>query len=114
MSDNTNNEEKEEEIRKDISNFLQINFPQIIAHGGEYSISFVDVDTNFARIQLSGACSGCGISPMTEQQIRFKLPEEVDGIDKIEVDVGFDNNSNSAITTQPSQDSDELKENAPF
>ncbi|WP_247002713.1 NifU family protein [Halosolutus gelatinilyticus] len=79
-----------DEISDSVSLFLRRNFPQIEAHGGDFAITDVDPDERSVSITLSGACDGCGISPMTTQAIQRRLPSEVDGIDRVDVSLGFD------------------------
>ncbi|MXV64577.1 hypothetical protein GS429_21370 [Natronorubrum sp. JWXQ-INN-674] len=90
MSESAPEQSPEDEIREAVSLFLQRNFPQIQAHGGDSSITEVDLDEGRISINLSGACSGCGISPMTTQAIQRRLPNEVDAIDHVSVSTGFD------------------------
>ena len=80
----------EDEVREAVSLFLQRNFPQIQAHGGDSSITEVNLEEGRVEINLSGACSGCGVSPMTTQAIQRRLPSEIDSIDHVSVTTGFD------------------------
>lgn len=80
----------EDEVRADVSTFLQRNFPQIQAHGGDSSITEVDLEAGHVEINLSGACSGCGVSPMTTQAIQRRLPNDVEEIETVSVSTGFD------------------------
>jgi len=59
-------------------------------HGGDSSITDVDLDERRVSINLSGACSGCGVSPMTTQAIQQRLPAEIDDIDHVSVSTGLD------------------------
>ncbi|MFC4438347.1 MULTISPECIES: NifU family protein [Natrialbaceae] len=90
MSSPESTQSTEERVREAVSLFLQRNFPQIQAHGGDSSITDVDLDEGHVMINLGGACSGCGISPMTTQAIQSRLPNEVDEIDSVSVSTGFD------------------------
>lgn len=71
-----------------VRTFLQRNFPQIEMHGGDATVCECDPETGVATVRLSGACSGCGISPMTVQAIKARLPEEIATIEEVSVDVG--------------------------
>jgi Fe/S biogenesis protein NfuA len=76
----------EDELRSRIDKFLTSNFPQIKMHGGEFSVLEADPSDGFVSIQLSGACSGCGISPMTKEAIRSRLPNKVNGVEMVQVE----------------------------
>lgn len=90
MSESAPTQSPEDEVREAVSLFLQRNFPQIQAHGGDSSITEVDLEEGRVSINLSGACSGCGVSPMTTQAIQRRLPNEIDEIDRVSVGTGFD------------------------
>ncbi|WP_137289294.1 NifU family protein [Natronorubrum halophilum] len=90
MSESAPEQSPEDEVREAVSLFLQRNFPQIQAHGGDSSITEVDLEEGRVSINLSGACSGCGVSPMTTQAIQRRLPNEVEAIDSVSVSTGFD------------------------
>ena len=79
---------------------MERNFPQIDLHGGEATITNVDIETRRISIVLTGACSGCGVSPMTTAAIQARLPAEIDEIDYVDVQTGFDG------LTAPSRDMD--------
>jgi Fe-S cluster biogenesis protein NfuA len=78
-----------DDLRDRISNFLRRNFPQIQMHGGSSSITHLDREEGVVHIQLGGACSGCGISPMTIQAIKSRMVKEIPEIDKVEADTGM-------------------------
>jgi len=65
--------------------YLSDNVPQIQQHGGSFEIRDVDAEAGTATIAIGGACSGCGIAPMTMKAIKRRLPESVDGLDDVEV-----------------------------
>ncbi len=107
--------------REKITSFMRKNFPQIQMHGGESDIMEVDLDEGYVHIVLSGACSGCGISPMTTQMIRQRMFKEFEFVNDIDIDIGFDsihNVTESSINENQSEnDADEdTKSNiqAPF
>jgi Fe-S cluster biogenesis protein NfuA len=80
------NDINEEELRSEVDTFLISNFPQIKMHGGEFTILEADPEDGFVSVQLSGACSGCGISPMTKEAIRSRLPDNVEGVNMVKVE----------------------------
>lgn len=108
-----NNEEREE-----IMNFIRRNFPQIQMHGGDSDILEVDPDEGYVHIVLSGACSGCGISPMTVQMMQKRMYQDIDFIENVDVDTGIDSLGSDSSTPVESF-TDENKDNnssvnAPF
>ncbi|SEQ23841.1 NifU family protein [Natrinema salaciae] len=90
MSESDQEQSPEDVVREEISLFLRRNFPQIEMHGGDSSITDVDLDDRRVSINLTGACSGCGVSPMTTQAIQQRLPSEIDAIDHVTVSTGLD------------------------
>ncbi|OAQ53920.1 hypothetical protein HTG_06525 [Natrinema mahii] len=90
MSESESAKSPADAVREDVSLFLRRNFPQIEAHGGESAITEVDLEAGRVSIALTGACSGCGVSSMTTQAIKQRLPAEIDAIDYVDVSTGFD------------------------
>lgn len=84
------NETGNDDLREQITNFLRQNFPQIQMHGGSAAIEELDRDTGEVSIQLGGACSGCGISPMTIQAIKSRMVKEIPEIEQVEATTGMD------------------------
>jgi len=82
--------QSEDDLRERISNFLRRNFPQIQMHGGSAAIQHVDRESGEVSIQLGGACSGCGISPMTIQAIKTRMVKEIPEIEQVHADTGMD------------------------
>ena len=80
----------EDELRERVTNFLRRNFPQIQMHGGSAAIQHIDLETGEVSIQLGGACSGCGISPMTIQAIKSRMVKEIPEITKVHADTGME------------------------
>ena len=76
-------------IASRVESFLMRNFPQISMHGGSAAVESVDEETGEVWLQLGGACSGCGISPMTIQAIQSRLPMDVEGVTTVHADTGF-------------------------
>jgi Fe/S biogenesis protein NfuA len=79
----------EDELRERITNFLRRNFPQIQMHGGSAAIQDLDLEAGSVTVQLGGACSGCGISPMTIQAIKTRMTKEIAEIDTVHASTGM-------------------------
>ena len=77
-----------DDLRERISNFLRRNFPQIQMHGGSAAIQDLDRETGEVSIMLGGACSGCGISPMTIQAIKTRMTKEIPEINEVHAITG--------------------------
>ncbi len=86
----------DDELRERITNFLRRNFPQIQMHGGSAAIQNLDREEGSVTIQLGGACSGCGISPMTIQAIKTRMTKEIPEIDSVHASTGMDGNEGMA------------------
>jgi Fe-S cluster biogenesis protein NfuA len=85
----TDTADGENELRERITNFLRRNFPQIQMHGGSAAINHLDRESGEVTIQLGGACSGCGISPMTIQAIKSRMVKEIPEISTVHADTGM-------------------------
>ncbi|MFW5935621.1 MAG: NifU family protein [Halolamina sp.] len=85
----TESQSGDDDLRERISNFLRRNFPQIQMHGGSSSITHLDRESGEVHIQLGGACSGCGISPMTIQAIKSRMVKEIPEIETVQADTGM-------------------------
>ena len=79
----------ETDLRERVSRFVQRNFPQIWMHGGDANILDLDVEARSVTIALTGACSGCGISPMTIQALQQRLVAEIPEIDTVHAETGM-------------------------
>ena len=79
----------EDDLREEIGTFLQRNFPQIQMHGGSAAIQNLDRASGEVSIQLGGACSGCGISPMTIQAIKKRMVKEIAEIEEVHANTGM-------------------------
>ena len=86
-----------DDLRDRISNFLRRNFPQIQMHGGSAAIQNIDREEGSVSIQLGGACSGCGISPMTIQAIKSRMTKEIPEIETVHADTGAAKNISPPI-----------------
>ena len=80
----------DDELRDRVVNFLRRNFPQIQMHGGSAAIQHLDREKGEVHIQLGGACSGCGISPMTIQAIKSRMVKEIPEINQVHANTGMD------------------------
>jgi Fe-S cluster biogenesis protein NfuA len=74
-----------EAIERRTRNYLSNNVPQIHEHGGHFQVEDVDEERGEVTVAIGGACSGCGIAPMTMKAIRQRLPAEVDGVSNVTV-----------------------------
>jgi Fe-S cluster biogenesis protein NfuA len=72
-------------IERQTRNFLSDEIPQIQQHGGFFEVRDVDEADGTVTVAIGGACSGCGIAPMTMKAIRNRLPERVEGLSDVEV-----------------------------
>ncbi len=88
MSTESTEADNDNDLRERITNFLRRNFPQIQMHGGSAAINHLDAETGEVTIQLGGACSGCGISPMTIQAIKSRMVKEIPEIETVHADTG--------------------------
>ncbi|NEU59072.1 NifU family protein [Halorussus sp. MSC15.2] len=120
----TETQDEGDDLEERVSNFLRRNFPQIQMHGGSAAIQNIDRETGEVHIQLGGACSGCGISPMTIQAIKSRMVKEIPEIEQVHADTGMDGGggmggsggmspSFPGETTDDGEDSDEGPQ-APF
>jgi len=80
--------ESGDDLRERITNFLRRNFPQIQMHGGSAAIEEIDREEGSVTIRLGGACSGCGISPMTIQAIKTRMTKEIPEIETVNARTG--------------------------
>ncbi|MFB6309365.1 MAG: NifU family protein, partial [Haloarculaceae archaeon] len=85
-----------DDLRERITNFLRRNFPQIQMHGGSAAIEEIDREEGSVTIRLGGACSGCGISPMTIQAIKTRMTKEIPEIETVSARTGMDGNEGMA------------------
>lgn len=116
MSEFSSEQTREDAIREDVEQFLRQNFPQIKMHGGESTVTDVDPDAGHVTIRLSGACDGCGLSPMTVQALRTRLPDSVDAVDSVSVHTGMGGGTTGASTSSTgfSRGEDSEAPDAPF
>ncbi|QIB72844.1 NifU family protein [Halogeometricum borinquense] len=79
----------DDDLKERVTNFLRRNFPQIQMHGGSAAIQHLDREEGEVTIMLGGACSGCGISPMTIQAIKSRMVKEIPEIEKVNAETGM-------------------------
>ena len=79
-----------DDLEERVVNFLRRNFPQIQMHGGSAAIQEINRETGEVSIALGGACSGCGISPMTIQAIKSRMVKEIPEITAVHAHTGMD------------------------
>jgi len=91
-----------DDLEERVANFLRRNFPQIQMHGGSAAIQDLDRETGEVTIQLGGACSGCGISPMTIQAIKSRMVQEIPEIEKVHASTGMDGGGHGGGGMSPS------------
>ncbi|MFC7095719.1 NifU family protein [Halobaculum marinum] len=72
-------------LERRTANYLSNNVPQIQQHGGHFEIEDVNEETGEVTVAIGGACSGCGIAPMTIKAIERRLPEELDEVSSVTV-----------------------------
>ena len=85
----TETQSEDDDLRERISNFLRRNFPQIQMHGGSAAIRDIDREEGSVTVMLGGACSGCGISPMTIQAIKSRMVQEIPEIEVVHAETGM-------------------------
>jgi Fe-S cluster biogenesis protein NfuA len=81
------------DLEQRVSNFLRRNFPQIQMHGGSAAIQDLDPESGEVTVMLGGACSGCGISPMTIQAIKSRMVKEIPEITQVHAETGMSGGS---------------------
>jgi len=96
-----------DDLEERVSNFLRRNFPQIQMHGGSAAIQNIDRETGEVSIQLGGACSGCGISPMTIQAIKSRMVKEIPEIEKVHADTGMGGGGGGMEPSFPGETTDD-------
>jgi len=74
-----------EGLERQTRSYLSNEVPQIQQHGGNFEIRDVDEEAGTATVAIGGACSGCGIAPMTMKAIERRLPENVERLEDVEV-----------------------------
>ncbi|MFC7044048.1 NifU family protein [Halobacteriaceae archaeon GCM10025711] len=108
--------QQEDDLEQRIENFLRRNFPQISMHGGSAAVQNIDRETGEVHIMLGGACSGCGISPMTIQAIKSRMTKEIPEVNKVIADTGMGGDLGPTPSFPGEEESDDSDEGpqAPF
>lgn len=75
-----------ESPEEQVSKFLKQQLPQIQMHGGAADIMTADPDEGNVYIVLGGACQGCGLSPMTTEAIKRRMPEEIEWAENVTIE----------------------------
>jgi Fe-S cluster biogenesis protein NfuA len=97
-----------EGLERRTRNYLSNNVPQIQQHGGSFEVREVDETEGKATVAIGGACSGCGIAPMTMQAIEKRAPEQVEDLEDVEV-VRSDGSS-AAVMPSKTDEMEEMDE----
>ncbi|SFF76417.1 Fe-S cluster biogenesis protein NfuA, 4Fe-4S-binding domain [Halopelagius inordinatus] len=92
----------DDDLKDRVTNFLRRNFPQIQMHGGSAAIQHLDREEGEVTIMLGGACSGCGISPMTIQAIKSRMVKEIPEINKVNAETGMGGDGHGDSGMSPS------------
>ena len=71
-------------------------------HGGSAAIRNLDREKGEVTVMLGGACSGCGISPMTIQAIKSRMTQETPEIETVHADTGMGGGSEGMMGGQVS------------
>ena len=82
-------EPESEPLERRLERFMRRNFPQIEMHGGSAGIDAIDEGTGEVWLTLAGACSGCGISPMTIQALEARMVAEFDEVSSVHASTGY-------------------------
>lgn len=111
----TETQKTEDDLREEVTNFLRRNFPQIQMHGGSAAIQHIDLESGEVSVALGGACSGCGISPMTIQAIKSRMVKEIPEITQVHADAGMESGMGGGQSSPsfPGQMSDEDGDEGP-
>lgn len=99
----TETQQSDDDLREEITNFLRRNFPQIQMHGGSAAIQHLDAEAGEVTVALGGACSGCGISPMTIQAIKSRMVSEIPEITTVNAQTGMDDGGHSTSPSFPGE-----------
>ena len=91
-----------DDLEERVMNVLRRNFPQIQMHGGSAAIQDIDRESGEVTVALGGACSGCGISPMTIQAIKSRMVKEIPEIEQVHAHTGMDGDMGGGGGMSPS------------
>ncbi|MFB6070548.1 MAG: NifU family protein [Halanaeroarchaeum sp.] len=101
------------DLRERVTGFLSRNFPQIQMHGGSAVIEDLDPERGEITLRLAGACSGCGISPMTVQAIKSRMASEIPEIETVHANTGETGQATSGTASRSQPTADE-RDDPPF
>ena len=90
MTTSHTSSDPDDSFEEQLHAFLERSFPQIPMHGGEAAILAADPDAGHVELQLGGACTGCGLSPMTIAALQSRITDEFPEVDSVEVSTGLD------------------------
>ncbi|MFB6198709.1 MAG: NifU family protein [Halobacteriaceae archaeon] len=102
-----------DDLKERITNFLRRNFPQIQMHGGNAAIQDLDREKGEVTIMLGGACSGCGISPMTIQAIKSRMTQEIPEIKTVHAETGMGGGGQSPSFSRENPYKEDEEDNTP-
>lgn len=68
-----------------VESWLEAEMSIISNHGGTSAVRKADPEDGEVIIELGGTCSGCGISPITAENIERELSNAVDAIEDVTV-----------------------------
>lgn len=77
----------EESLEERIETWMVGQMPIIRMHGGSSAVRTADPESGEVVVELGGACSGCGISNVTADNIRRDLLLEFEEIEDVTVRV---------------------------
>ncbi|MFB6149363.1 MAG: NifU family protein [Halobacteriales archaeon] len=86
MSDaDVENQDDSEALRQRVEGWLAAQMPIIQLHGGTSMVPEADPESGEVVIELGGTCSGCAISPRTQQMIKTQLVEDIEAVETVHV-----------------------------
>jgi Fe/S biogenesis protein NfuA len=97
--------QESDDLEERVNNFLRRNFPQIQMHGGTAAIQNIDREEGVVDLQLGGACSGCGISPMTIQAIKSRMTKEIPEVNTVHAGTGMGEDTSGMSPSFPGEES---------
>lgn len=104
----------EKTLEETVDDFLRRNIPQIRMHGGSAAIH-TDEDEGIVHITLGGACTGCGLKPMTMKAIKRQLLERLPEVTDVRISTqGAQSTGPQSSSLSPSSESETDTSDAPF
>lgn len=74
-----------ESLRSRVETWLGRQMPIIQNHGGTSAVRKADPDDGEVVIELGGTCSGCGISPITAENIEREMLKDFAEVEEVTV-----------------------------